>query len=988
MYRIMIMRFFQICCTVLLLASSNLYAQVDLALNKVASASTATQPAANAVDGNAGTRWESAIATDPSWLSVDLGAQFSLSNVVIDWEAANAANYQIQGSTNGTTWVTLATKTGGTFGNRTDTTSVAGNYRYVRIYATARSVGNQWGYSIWSLKVYGSAASSTPSSSSSTASSVVATINLALGRITAASSALQAAANAVDGNAGTRWESALNADPSWISVDLGSAKTLSSVVIDWEAANAASYQVQGSNDNANWATLATRTGGAFGNRTDTNAVSGSYRYVRIYATARSAGNQWGYSIYELKVFGSGGVTSSTAVTSNSSVTSSSAASAPFSSRASSVTTSAGSCSTAPSVPTGLTATGVTSTGLFLSWFAPNPGANCTITGYRIFRNGAQFATPGGTNLSVGGLTASTSYSFTVAAVNTFGVSAQSAAVVVATSANSSAPNFGPNVLIFDPSIPTATIQSQINAIFAVQESNQFGTPRTALLFKPGTYNIDIPVGFFTHVIGLGSVPDQVAIASVRSMPIPGLGNNNGTQNFWRGVENFSVFPAGAGMTWAVSQAVPFRRMHVVNNNLTLHYLGGWTSGGWMADSKVDFDVGSGSQQQWISRNSQWGSWTGSLWNMVFVGIPNNLPGGVWPTTANTIVNTTPIVREKPFLYLNGSNYEVFVPALKTNSTGISWASGIGAGTSVPLDQFYLARSDVDTAATINAALSQGKHLLLTPGIYDLTDPIQVTRADTIVMGMGFATLHPTTGKAAITLADVDGLKISHLMIDAGATNSPVLFQAGALGSNASHTSNPTSISDVFIRIGGNGVAKATVSMQINSNDIIVDHTWIWRADHGAGAGWDSNTAQNGFVVNGNNVTAYGLFVEHFQQYQVLWNGNGGRTYFYQSEIPYDPPNQAAYSSGPGVNGWASYKVADTVTSHEAWGLGVYAVYTYPNVNTSRAIEAPNTPNVRFHHMVTVNLTANGSIQNVINNVGGATAPGIAITTPRVTDYPQ
>lgn len=981
MYRITIMRFFQICCAVLLLASSNLYAQVDLALNKVVSASTAIQPAANAVDGNAGTRWESAVATDPSWLSVDLGSQYNLSSVVIDWEAANAATYQIQGSTNGSTWVTLVAKTGGTFGNRTDTTTVSGNYRYVRIYGTARSTGNQWGYSIWSLKVYGSVASSTPSSSS-VASSVPANINLALGRVVAASSALLPAANAVDGNAGTRWESAHNADPSWISVDLGSAKTLSSVVIDWEAANAANYLVQGSSDNANWTTLVTRTGGVFGNRTDTNTVSGSYRYVRIYGTARSAGNNWGYSIFEFRVYGSSGPVSSA----SSSVSSTPATSSSRS--ASSVTSSAGSCNTLPSIPTSLTATGVTSTGLWLSWNAPNPGANCTITGYRVYRNSAQFATPGGTNLSVGGLTPNTSYSFTVAAVNTFGVSAQSAAIVVSTNANPSTPNFGPNVLIFDPSMPTATIQSQVNSVFSVQENNQFGTPRTALLFKPGTYNIDIPVGFFTHVIGLGSVPDQVAIASVRSMPIPGLGNNNATQNFWRGVENFSVFPAGGGMIWAVSQAVPFRRMHVINNNLTLHFQGGWTSGGWMADSKVDFDVGSGSQQQWISRNSQWGSWTGNLWNMVFVGIPNNLPGGTWPTAANTIVNTTPIVREKPFLYLNGSNYEVFVPALKTNSSGISWASGIGAGTSVPLDQFYIARSGVDSAATINAALSQGKHLLLTPGIYDLTDPIQVTRADTIVMGMGFATLHPTTGKAAITLADVDGLKISHLMIDAGATNSPVLFQAGAIGSTASHASNPTTISDVFIRVGGNGVAKATVSMQINSNDVIIDHTWIWRADHGAGAGWDLNTAQNGFVVNGNNVTAYGLFVEHFQQYQVLWNGNGGRTYFYQSEIPYDPPNQAAYSSGPGVNGWASYKVADTVTSHEAWGLGVYAVYTFPNVHTSRAIEVPNTPNVRFHHMVTVNLTANGSIQNVINNVGGATAPGIAITTPRVTDYPQ
>ncbi len=329
--KIYAMRFFYLLCSVLLLGSQHLYAQTDLALNKVATASTALQPAANAVDGNGGTRWESAVATDPSWISVDLGNTYALTSVVIDWEAANAANYQIQGSTNNTTWVTLATKTGGTFGTRTDTTTVAGNYRYVRMYGTARSTGNNWGYSLWSLKVYGGAvATSTSSAAPSSApatSSVAGGTNLALGKTVTASTALQAAANAVDGNTGTRWESNAGVDPSWISVDLGSAKTLSSVVIDWEAANAATYQVQGSNDNTNWTTLANYSGGTFGARTDTNVVSGSYRYVRVYGTARSQGNAWGYSIFELKVYGGGtpvssATSSSVAATSSSGTTSS------------------------------------------------------------------------------------------------------------------------------------------------------------------------------------------------------------------------------------------------------------------------------------------------------------------------------------------------------------------------------------------------------------------------------------------------------------------------------------------------------------------------------------------------------------------------------------------------------------------------------------------------------------------------------------------
>lgn len=234
---------------------------------------------------------------------VDLGSQKALTQVVIDWEAANAANYEIQGSNNGTSWTTLKAVTGGAFGTRTDTQSVSGSYRYVRIYGTARSAGNTWGYSIWELKVYaqGAASSSSSSSSSSTSSQGPASqLNIVNA---SASTALTPAANAIDKNSGTRWESAHALDPSWLVLDLGSTKTLSSIAIDWEAANAADYLVQGSNDNTNWTSLASKTGGAFGNRTDTLTISGSYRYLRIYGTKRSATNQWGYSIWEARVLG-------------------------------------------------------------------------------------------------------------------------------------------------------------------------------------------------------------------------------------------------------------------------------------------------------------------------------------------------------------------------------------------------------------------------------------------------------------------------------------------------------------------------------------------------------------------------------------------------------------------------------------------------------------------------------------------------------------
>ena len=260
------------------------------------------------------------------------------------------------------------------------------------------------------------------------------------------------------------------------------------------------------------------------------------------------------------------------------------------------------------------------------------------------------------------------------------------------------------------------------------------------------------------------------------------------------------------------------------------------------------------------------------------------------------------------------------------------------------------------------------------------------RPDTVVLGLGFATLRPVHGTAAMTTADVDGIEIAGLLFDAGQESSPVLLDVGLEPGKARHAQNPITLHDVFFRVGGAGVGRTQTNLRINSNDVIVDHTWIWRADHEEGVGWTSNTSANGLVVNGDDVTVYGLFVEHHQQFQVLWNGNGGRTYFYQSEIPYDPPDQPSYTSAPGTNGWASYKVADSVTSHEAWGLGIYSVFIEPQVVLSRAIEVPRKSGIRFHHMITVALGNHGEISNVIDDKGGPTAIQPRVT-PKVAEFP-
>ncbi len=540
------------------------------------------------------------------------------------------------------------------------------------------------------------------------------------------------------------------------------------------------------------------------------------------------------------------------------------------------------------------------------------------------------------------------------------------------------PDFGPNVAVFGPSSSPADIQNRLNAIAAQQHTNQFGTERHAVLFQPGSYTADVNLGFYTQVAGLGLLPDEVNLNGHVRVEADWLqqGDNpnnkgNATQNFWRSAENLSVtLPAGQIERWAVSQAAPYRRMHLRGQVQLWNGADGWASGGLIADSRIDGLVESGSQQQFLTRNSELGGgWSGSVWNMVFVGSAG-APPQHFPDPAHTVVDTAPRVREKPFLHLDPTGaYHVFVPALRQNARGTSWSAGTPAGSSISLSQFFLVKPGT-SAATINTALAQGRHLLFTPGVHHLTDTIRVTRADTVVLGLGLATLVPDTGRAAISVADVDGVKLAGLLVDAGPVNSPVLVEVGEPGSSRDHAANPTSLHDVFFRVGGAGAGRATTSLVVHSDDTIIDHIWAWRGDHGTGVGWTVNTAATGVLVNGADVTAYGLFAEHYQQHNVVWTGNGGRTYMFQNELPYDPPDQAAWMNGS-TQGYAAYKVADSVTTHEAWGVGSYCFNNVnPAIVTARAFEVPSTPGVRFHDLVTVSLGGQGTISNVINNTGG------------------
>jgi len=545
----------------------------------------------------------------------------------------------------------------------------------------------------------------------------------------------------------------------------------------------------------------------------------------------------------------------------------------------------------------------------------------------------------------------------------------------------------------------ATIASTLNAIGTQQNPNQFGTQRYEILFQPGTYGsaanpLDFQVGYYESVEGLGQNPSQVVInGTIDSWNQCTNGVQTecyATDNFWRSVSNLTINVAGltgcfAGEeVWAASQASPLRRVDINGNTTLMDYCDGspdWASGGFIADSELNGTVENGSQQQYVTRNTDIGSWTNGVWNQVFCGDPGAPAQSFGSTSLQsggpepyTTLGTCPVTQEEPYLYTDSSgNYDVFVPSVETNSSGPSWAGGNTPGTSLSVNNtFYIVNSS-STITQINAALAAGENLLFTPGVYSYASTINVTKADTKIIGLGFATLIPTAGQTTISVADVGGVNISGLILDAGPVNSPTLLTVGTAGSTVSHASDPVSIDDVFFRVGGAEVGSVTDAFIDNSNNSILDDIWSWRADHGAGGGsWTSDTAATGLTVNGNNVTAYGLAVEHYQQYETVWNGQGGTVIFYQNENPYDVPSQAAWMSSATQDGYPAFYIPNSVTTFQGYGMGSYSNFDVgPAIENAMGFQAPDTSGVVFHDVFTMWLNNYGGIGSVINGTGAA-----------------
>lgn len=590
---------------------------------------------------------------------------------------------------------------------------------------------------------------------------------------------------------------------------------------------------------------------------------------------------------------------------------------------------------------------------------------------------------------------------------------------------SAAPDLGSHVLVFDPSMPVKQIRKRTDAIWQQQVDAEMSAQRWSLLFKPGIYGtatepLQIKVGYYTEVAGLGASPSDVVINGKVEVYNRCL-SDGPTQpycvalnNFWRSLSNLTIEVNGTGQDgcrasanfWATSQASSLRRVDVRGGNLSLmdYCTEGpqFASGGYLADSRAGTVI-NGSQQQWLTRNSEVGNWTNGVWNQVFAGTIGAPSEEGFPTPPYTTLDTTPVSREKPFLHIGGDGaWKVRVPDARTDSRGTTWSQGTTAGRDLPLSSFHVANPH-QPAHVLARALERGKNLLLTPGVYDVDRSLVVSRDDTVVLGLGQATLTAVGGATPLVVRDgAEGVVLAGLTVDAGTGLSRNLVHIGQGASSSAEPDAPsttpsTTLNDVYIRVGGPHVGKADTSLRIDADDVLIDHAWVWRADHGvegftAGASgdtdrWNTNIGRVGLVVTGDRVHATGLFVEHFQQHNTIWDGEDGHVVLYQNELPYDPPTQADWTRPDGTLGWAGYKVGDDVHRHQLYGGGVYVFNRNdPSITTARGFEVPDRAGVRLHHVLTVNLEA-GSIEHVVNDAGArvdSTAPGVP---SYVVDYP-
>lgn len=462
---------------------------------------------------------------------------------------------------------------------------------------------------------------------------------------------------------------------------------------------------------------------------------------------------------------------------------------------------------------------------------------------------------------------------------------------------------------------------------------QFGTNRKALILRRGDYgDVTIPVNFYTSVIGVGGVPDAVKVGAILANDTYPDTEKGGLENFWRSVEGLTTMHQT--VTWAVSQAAPLRRVNITGD-LFLSQRDGeqvhYTSGGFMSEVAVGGTLHWGTQQQFFFRNCDFASvdYTGAGRSFVFVGVKGAPTQDAGKTTPYiSAVDTVPGVAEKPYLVEENDVWSILVPSVRTAvAPGTQWEQTL-LDEMIPMTDVFVAKEG-DNESTITIGMQGKRALLLTPAIYYFDKPLFIKDPNFVVLGIGFPTLVTTSGFSALVV-EAPGVRVAQVLIEAGHEKTrdatAPMFQWNGPDGVAS---------DIFTRVGAFAYetdkhqaclqTHASIHVDVPGDRVIVDNTWFWHADHddctpvSASPASDKCYSGNGLVVSGDNVTVYGLAVEHTSVDLVDWKGEGGLIFFFQSELPYHDPSFAD-------QGYCGYKVAYGIQRHTAYGVGIYQVF--------------------------------------------------------------
>lgn len=543
-----------------------------------------------------------------------------------------------------------------------------------------------------------------------------------------------------------------------------------------------------------------------------------------------------------------------------------------------------------------------------------------------------------------------------------------------------------SVRVFSPEDDESVVREAVQSAFAQngghipRNHGEFSEARFAFLFKPGTYHTDVPVGYYTQVIGLGKMPADVVFDGPKGVYCEeGDQTDHGgaLTTFWRMAENFH---RKGNMLWAASQAAPVRRA-VIDGELDLAQFVaavgmGYSSGGFLGNVQVTGKVNSGSQQQFCSRNSDVNKWPQGNWNMAFIGVVGAPPSHCGSRGGFPSVNVpnTPVIAEKPFISWDPSSgrYYLNKPGVNYGRSGVDWSPG----EAIDFEKVYVATA-ADSAQKINSFLASGLHVVLSPGIYQIDETLELQYDGQVLLGLGLATLVSNNGVICVHVrSSVRGGRVAGLLLQAGSVQSPALLVWGDGIAEGGSADDPGFMHDIFARVGGTNDPKqvemrTNVMLHIAGNHVIGDNFWLWRADHciAGQVAHEHNPVVHGLVVTGDYVTMYGLAVEHVLQDQVQWYGNYGQTYFFQSELPYD------VTQAFGDAGYVGYRVSDRVSSHDARGLGIYHFFRDNHVTVKRGIAAPSWLLNTFESPMAVYLTGLGTMEHIINDYGDRTGAG-------------